>query len=193
MPKNLELKAPLASFSRALRIARALGARSRGVLLQTDTYYRTSSGRLKLRVVNGRAAELIAYARPDTARGRYSTYVVLPVRDHRLADGLFRVLLGVRVVVRKRRTLFLYRNARIHLDAVEGLGAFVEFEVLVTRGKRQARTLFDELVSAFGIDRRRMIAGSYSDILESRSKRRRSAPESRRRPLKSGRKKPLRA
>ena len=166
MPQNLELKAALDSSSRAVVIARRIGARDRGTLLQVDTYYRVPSGRLKLRVIDRSSAELIAYARPERAGGRYSQYLILPVSDAPLTDRLLRNLLGMRIVVRKRRRLFLYRNARIHLDSVTGLGVFIEFEVLVTKGRTQARRLFRELVRVFGLTKTQGIAASYCDLLE---------------------------
>ena len=66
--------------------------------------------------------------------------------------------------VRKRREVWLYRNARIHLDTVEGLGRFIEIEVVVTDGMAQARALMKELRAVLGICAKDLIAGSYSDL-----------------------------
>jgi predicted adenylyl cyclase CyaB len=173
MPRNLELKARLRSAAQAASVARRLGARDAGMLEQTDIYYQVPSGRLKLRIIGGKAPELIAYERPDNRGGRYSEYLVLPVADPRLTDRLFRRLVGLKLAVRKNRRLFMYKNARIHIDAVRGLGAFIEFEVMVTRGTRQARRLFETLVKEFGIRRADTVAGSYSDLLTAKRKRRR--------------------
>ena len=49
------------------------------------------------------------------------------------------------MVVEKKRRLFLYKNSRIHLDEVRGLGTFIEFEVLVKHGKQQAQKLLELL------------------------------------------------
>jgi len=48
---------------------------------------------------------------------------------------------------------------------VSGLGTFIEFEVLVRHGKRQARRIMDFLILEFGISKHTTIAGSYSDLL----------------------------
>ena len=42
--------------------------------------------------------------------------------------------LGIRTVVRKQRTVYLHKNVRIHLDAVDGLGTFLEFEAVMPDG-----------------------------------------------------------
>jgi len=49
---------------------------------------------------------------------------------------------------------------------VRGLGSFLEFEVLVTRGKPQARKLMKRLTVTFGIRKASIVGESYSDLLE---------------------------
>ncbi len=61
--------------------------------------------------------------------------------------------------------LYLFNNARIHLDSVQGLGSFIEFEVLVTKGKTQAKSLMRTLSKKFSISKAAVIASSYSDLL----------------------------
>ena len=68
-------------------------------------------------------------------------------------------------VVEKKRRLFLYKNSRIHLDEVYGLGTFIEFEVLVKYGKRQAQKLLEVLSLEFNITPASIVPGSYSDLL----------------------------
>ena len=75
---------------------------------------------------------------------------------------------GVRCIVKKRRELYLYKNARIHLDHVESLGEFVEFEVMVTRGVRQAEKLLQFLIDEFRFRKADTVAGSYADLIMKR-------------------------
>jgi predicted adenylyl cyclase CyaB len=82
-------------------------------------------------------------------------------------------LFGILAVVSKTRHLYLYKNARIHIDMVRGLGTFVEFEVLVKRGKQQARRLMRELTKVFSIAPRSTMGISYSDLLFKKTARRR--------------------
>jgi predicted adenylyl cyclase CyaB len=165
VPSNLELKASIPSIKKAVAAAGALGASDRGVLRQTDVYFRVPRGRLKLRVINGSSAELIAYQRPDQDGGRYSSYVVLPVTDPVETKRILQRMFAVWKVVKKKRTLYLYKNSRIHLDVVSGLGTFLEFEVIVKSGRKQARAVFDELVAAFNVKPERTFSGSYSDMV----------------------------
>ena len=165
MPTNLEIKAKYPSLVQARRISRTLGARFGGTLKQTDTYFKAKRGRLKLREINEKELELIYYRRENARGSRYSDYTVLELQKKKAAKRVLEALFETMVVVKKKRELFLYKNARIHIDFVVGLGGFVEFEVLVVRGKRQAQQLMSFLQSKFGIDSSSLIAGSYSDMI----------------------------
>lgn len=165
MPTNLEIKAKYPSLARARKIAASIGARYAGVLRQTDTYFKVKRGRLKLREINGTKLELIFYRRANSRGSRYSDYTVLELKDRKSTKRVLDSVFERSVVVKKRRELFLFRNSRIHIDTVAGLGGFIEFEVLVLRGKRQARQLMLFLRHKFGIDSSKLIAGSYCDML----------------------------
>jgi predicted adenylyl cyclase CyaB len=132
MSRNIEIKArvdDLASIRDCVRSATGEGS---VVLRQVDTFFACPHGHLKLReLADSRGAELIYYERPNHTGPKESRYVV-----HRTEDGesLRHVLsqsLGVLGVVRKRRELFLVGQTRVHLDEVEGLGSFVELEVVL--------------------------------------------------------------
>jgi len=165
MPQNLELKARIPSIGQAAHVARRLHARAKGILHQRDIYYKIPRGRLKLRMINRRSAELIFYSRPNKKGSRYSKYAILPVADMALVHSLCTKAFGTMVEVEKQRRLFLYKNSRIHVDDVRGLGTFIEFEVLVLHGKRQAVQLMANLSEEFQIHRRAVVSGSYSDML----------------------------
>ena len=165
---NLELKAhdrdPAATAARCL----ALGATDGGVLRQTDTYFAARRGRLKLRVEEGAlGGELIAYRRDNATEAVKSGYVLAAVAaPEELAEALD-VALGTVVVVSKRRHLFLWDGVRIHIDEVEGLGGFVEFEaVLPDAGDlATARAKVDRLRTELEISEDALVAVGYSDLL----------------------------
>ncbi len=163
---NVELKAadrdPEATAAGCL----ALGATDRGELHQTDTYFLVRRGRLKLRTDES-AAELIAYRRPDHPEATESTYVLAPVSaPDELAHALDAAL-GTVVIVSKRRRLFLWEGVRIHLDEVDGLGSFVEFEaVLPDAGDAEtARGKVARLRAELGIEGDALISAGYADLL----------------------------
>src|SRR5688572_23038254 len=161
--RNLELKARCADLPRAAEAARKLAAADAGELRQLDTYFIVPNGRLKLRETEGLAAELIWYARVDSASVRRSDYHVLPIpKAAETRDALSRAL-GVRGAVRKHRRLWLWENVRIHLDDVEGLGTFVEFEAVIdaSEGETQSMRRVATLCEALGINDADRVPVSY--------------------------------
>jgi adenylate cyclase class IV len=167
MPHNLELKARHPDLHAAAAAAEQLGARGPTVEDQTDTYFRVPNGRLKLREILGQPAVLIWYTRPDLRDARTSAYQLVPVPD---PGGLRAALAGaltVRGMVRKRRTIYLWHNVRIHLDEVDGLGTFVEFEAVLSPGEDEAaaRRRLEELCRVMAIRPEDHLAPSYADLL----------------------------
>lgn len=106
-----------------------------------------------------------------TSNRRASRYYLVPVSDPQGLAAALSASIGVRVVVQKTRELFLYRNVRIHLDQVSGLGVFLEFEAVLTPEETDAEghQLLAVLRKRFGINDNALIASSYSDLLLARS------------------------
>jgi adenylate cyclase class 2 len=153
--------------ARSRATAVALGAADRGVMTQTDTYFHSSAGRLKLRQTGRQSAELIAYQRPDVDGQRESRYRIAELADGEQMLALLGEALGVRVVVSKRRHLFIYENVRIHLDTVQGLGEFIEFEAVVdddADDRLEAQKL-DWLIEAFAIRTADIVSAGYRELL----------------------------
>src|SRR3954447_13393479 len=152
--RNVELKATDPDPERSLAVCRDLGAQDRGILVQRDTYFRVSEGRLKLRQETPGGAALIQYHRSDRPEARESRYRIAPVED---ADALREALdaaLGTLVVVDKERRLLLWEGVRIHLDTVRGLGTFVELEGVAPPGSDLGpeRDHVARLSDALGLD-----------------------------------------
>src|SRR5258708_1706900 len=120
--RNLEHKFRCHDLDAVRAALPPLAPRPAGVQLQTDTYFHSRAGRLKLREIDGEPAVLIWYDRSDAATAKLSTYHLVPVADAASLHTALTAALGVRGVVRKRREIFLWHNVRIHLDEVEGLG-----------------------------------------------------------------------
>jgi adenylate cyclase class 2 len=166
MKRNIELKAKTGDLVRARDAAIAAGAKHEQVLLQTDTYFHVSAGRLKLRQIEGARAELIWYSRSNNTAFRASDYIVSPVEDPQTMLTALSSALGVRGVVKKRRDLYLFENVRIHLDEVEGLGSFIEFEAVIAdeADEKLSHARLVRLTEALGIGESDRIGVSYSDL-----------------------------
>jgi predicted adenylyl cyclase CyaB len=166
--QNIEVKARYPDLASAREVCQRIGARFVGVLNQIDTYFRTNDGsRQKIRQINDTHAELITYSRPNDAVARSSLYTVEPLADVQATLAALAGKLGVLCVVRKHRELFGWHNVRIHLDEVEGLGSFIEFEGVVgaVADENVSRERVDRLVAEFAIGPGDQIGVSYSDLL----------------------------
>jgi predicted adenylyl cyclase CyaB len=174
--RNIELKARFPDIDAGHRIAQRLGAQLHGIERQIDTYFRVASGRLKLRerwssdssgvLQRPCASQLIWYQRPDSTQPRASDYSLIVV-EH--GDQMREVLagsLGVVAEIEKHRTIYLLDHVRIHLDAVRGLGKFLEFEAIVNDScdDGQAQTKLERLRRDFQISDDAILCRSYSDL-----------------------------
>jgi len=166
--KNLEVKyrisrlEPVAEFLTGLKEVQKVWHRE-----QIDIYYPVPTGRLKLRSEEGGNAQLIFYRRDNSTKARESQYLIYYSKNHWDLNEILQQALGVLITVKKQRTLFLFRNVRIHLDRVEQLGDFVEFESVVdTRfNDETAQQNLQEILDKFRRFRLIPIPESYSDLL----------------------------
>jgi adenylate cyclase class IV len=166
--RNIEIKAVVPDLETIRVKASALAGGSPQVHEQHDTFFVVPRGRLKVRAFPDGLGELIAYERANQHGPKLSTYSRVPCRDAReLAETLARVL-PVRGVVAKHREVFLAGRARIHLDRVDGLGSFVELEVVLRddespeAGYAEAR----QLLAALDIPDSALLPSAYIDLFD---------------------------
>jgi predicted adenylyl cyclase CyaB len=168
MPTNIEIKARVHDMA-ALRLrAEALSDTPVQVILQEDTFFHTPAGRLKLRVLKPDRAQLVYYDHPDQDGPKRSNYHIFETPDPENLKTALRLALGVRGVVRKTRYLYLAGQTRIHLDDVEGLGQFMELEVVLRPDQADAegRAIAEDLMARLGIHKEDLLEGAYMDLLE---------------------------
>jgi adenylate cyclase class IV len=180
--RNIELKARLHDLAAARQTARRLATEFLGIHQQVDTYFHCPEGRLKLRetaildpgatdsplsaaLAASSRSELIWYDRADDTQAKQSDYQLIEVTAAR-ARQLKREM-GIRVIVVKRREVFLHRNVRIHLDEVHGLGQFIEFEAVLGWGidESAGQTQVSYLQQEFALAAGDLLSGSYADLL----------------------------
>src|SRR6476661_2588321 len=130
-------------------------------------FFACRNGRLKLREFADGTGQLIHYDRADDAGSKVSDYVIAPAADPgALREALTRGC-GELGRVRKRRTLYLVDRTRIHLDRVEGLGDFLELEVVLAEGEPEStgHETAAALLRALGVAESQLVRGAYLDLL----------------------------
>ncbi len=170
MSRNLEIKAKIEDTALAEKIAVEIGANLKDDFVQIDTYFNIQDGRLKLREFDSGEAELIFYRRDENETQRWSDYEIVQVVEVEKLKNLLSKAFGVKIVVEKRRKVYLYKNARIHIDSVKWLGNFIEFEVVYNGDEKQVSDLMQFLIKKFNLEREEFIKVSYSDLLIQKQK-----------------------
>ena len=167
MARNVEIKARVDDRDALVRRAQELATEGPIEIAQDDTFFRCESGRLKLRAFSENCVELIFYRRANASGPKESFYVRSPTSSPGTLRESLALAYGVVGRVRKQRTLFLCGRTRIHIDCVDGLGDFVELEVVLEEGEsaesgmREAR----DLMARLGIPAARLVEGAYVDLL----------------------------
>jgi predicted adenylyl cyclase CyaB len=168
MPANIEIKARVSDPQAFLTRARTLTGAEPETILQTDTFFHCETGRLKVREFADGTGELISYHRPDAEGPKTSSYAIARTTDAGALRDVLGATLKVQGVVRKKRLLLMAGRTRIHLDEVEGLGSFMELEVVLTEdddpedGGNEAADLMEKL----GIMPDDLVCGAYIDLME---------------------------
>lgn len=166
MARNVEIKATIESVEALAPKAAALANDGPITIEQDDTFFRCERGRLKLRVLAPDDGEIIFYRRADQRGPKESEYFRTPTSSPEALRKTLAMAYGETGRVRKRRILYLAGRTRIHLDRVEGLGDFLELEVVladgepVASGVQEAQTLMDQL----GVEASRLIDRAYVDL-----------------------------
>ena len=168
MARNVEIKARVADPARLRDLALAMGDGPGQLIIQKDTFYNAREGRLKLREFGDGTGELIAYSRPDHEGPKTSSYVISRTADPASLHAALTNALGVRGIVAKQRTLVLSGRSRIHLDQVEGLGDFMELEVVLTDDETEAegQVVAQDLMARLEIKAGDLMEDAYIDQLE---------------------------
>jgi adenylate cyclase class 2 len=163
--RNIECKIELRDPALARVVLRTSGALAVTTLTQVDTYFLVPTGRFKRRRTEGLEDEFIRYDRQDLAKPRLSEFTIYSpgaAEAHFGAGPLTQL-----VEVRKTREVYLMDAVRVHIDHVEELGWFLEFESLVSQANslqnahEQVVRLRDLLRPALG----EIVSSGYSDML----------------------------
>jgi|SRR5271157_1170806 len=171
MPTNIEIKARVRNFPELKRRAEALSDSPLELIPQEDTFFVIPKGRLKLRVLAPDRAQLVYYERPDQDGPKRSDYFIFNTNDPENLKIALQLALGVRGEVKKTRHLYRVGQTRVHLDDVEGLGYFMELEVVLRDDQSdvEGQTIANDLMKKLGVESTDLIEGAYMDLLENLS------------------------
>ncbi len=167
MPENIEVKAKARDFPKQRLLAQQMSDTPPEIIFQVDTFYDIPKGRLKLRSLSPGKGELIYYERANLAGPRPSNYYVAQTTTPESLAGVLAATLRIIGTVTKKRTLYMAGQTRIHMDEVEGLGCFIELEVVLERGQDEAEAarIARELMERLEIANEDLIAQAYVDLL----------------------------
>ena len=167
MARNIEIKARVADLAALAARTAAIADSGPVEIPQDDTFFRCDNGRLKLREFADGRGELIFYRRPDADGPKVSFYVLSPTASPDTLREALTLANGQEGRVVKHRTLFLVGRTRVHLDRVQGLGDFMELEVVLAddeapeAGVREAHALMARLQ----VPQDALVTGAYHDLL----------------------------
>ncbi len=167
MARNIEIKARIAGVQQLLSRATALAGQPAVEIAQDDTFFACPNGRLKLRAFSPERGELIFYQRADQQGPKESFYLLSPTASPDTLREALTLAWGQAGRVRKRRLLLLVGRTRVHLDQVEGLGDFLELEVVLRDGEPAAAGEHEarELMVQLGVEPTQLISTAYVDLL----------------------------
>jgi predicted adenylyl cyclase CyaB len=173
MPSNIEIKARVPDLAAIRGRVEAIADGPVEILDQEDIFFSVPAGsaatddRLKLRILGPGQGELILYQRADIAGPKASSYCLAPTSEPAVLREILTRILPTRAVVRKRRCLYHLGQTRIHLDQVEGLGEFVELEVVLSAGQTAEAgvAIAWELMQRLDIAESQLVKQAYVDLL----------------------------
>ncbi|ALT80029.1 class IV adenylate cyclase [Paucibacter sp. KCTC 42545] len=172
MARNIEIKAHVKDLEAVAAAAAKLAGAAPSLIEQDDTFFSCPAGRLKLRSFVDGSGVLIFYQRADQAGPKECFYALSETADAASLRETLSLAYGQVGRVRKLRRLFIVGRTRVHLDQVEGLGSFIELEVVLgeheaaEQGVEQAHALMQQL----GIASEDLLETAYVDLLADSAK-----------------------
>jgi len=167
MARNIEIKARIDSIESLWPLVVNIADEGPIEIIQDDTFFPCSNGRLKLRAFSDHGGQLIFYQRPDSADPKQSFYVISPTASPDTLRQSLTLAYGERGRVQKHRKLFMVGKTRVHLDRVEGLGDFLELEVVLGEGEPNEAgvSIAHALLEKLGVSHHQLIEDAYVDLL----------------------------
>ncbi|MFW9922512.1 MAG: class IV adenylate cyclase [Candidatus Thorarchaeota archaeon] len=163
---DVEIKARCENHDFIRAKLKELGARLYGYDKQTDIYFNSENGRLKLRKGEIEGA-LVYYERENIKGIKPSNFSLFKPENPEQLEEILRKALGVKVEVVKKREMYFYDNVKFNIDEVEGLGNFIEIEAMTEDPNEidYLKILVRDYLLLFQINETDIQSLSYSDLL----------------------------
>ncbi|XP_003485277.1 uncharacterized protein LOC100747037 [Bombus impatiens] len=170
--RNIEIKAkiddPDLKISRVVQLTKQNSIVK--VMKQYDTFFKVKEGgRLKLRKFQDDSGELIYYRRSNKFGPKLCDYEKVTLNKSACSHvgNILSASNGRLGIVKKTRKLYMIGQTRVHIDDVEGLGTFLELEVVLTDEQdiESGEKIAQDLMSKLGIKHEDLIANAYIDLL----------------------------
>lgn len=165
---NLEIKVATPNIEEIKNKAIEINALNKGILIQIDTYFLVGKKRLKLREQKDRSY-FVYYLRDNKEGSKKSKYYILNIPKYLVTffKKFLTIILGVKVIINKKRELFIYKNTRIHFDTVKNLGNYIELETVFTKTQKEEdlKKEHEFVTQSLGLNILEKISDSYSDLI----------------------------
>lgn len=174
MASNIEIKAKIGNLGETIRLAAEICGTAGEQIVQRDTFFNCTTGRLKLREFGDGSGQLISYLRQNALEPTQSEYAIYRTQTPEVLRETLSMTSGLRGEVKKIRHLFMSDRTRIHIDIVEGLGEFLELEVVLAPGEDESKGIQEThtLMDRLGVSESDLISGAYIDLIETHGKTR---------------------
>ena len=174
--KNVEIKARLHSKERydaVCSIAEKLSGTKPTILVQEDTFFEASLGRLKLRILGKHDGQLICYDRLNIKGPKVSTYDIFETKEPTSLRRVLQSSLGSLGTVEKTRKLYMLGQTRVHCDSVLELGFYIELEVVLqdSQSAEEGQAIAKDIMMQLEIRPEDLIDVAYLDLLREKRNR----------------------
>ncbi len=166
-----------ADHSKVRSILKKIGATKIGVENQSDTYFAApyrdfakTDEALRIRSLDGQAVLTYKGPKLDTV-SKTREELETPVDEAATAKILHALGFSEAGIVRKKREVFSAGEITVCLDAVEGLGEFLEVEIVAENEKELevSRGKLFEFLKQFGVGEKDSIRTSYLEMVLEKS------------------------
>lgn len=165
----IELKAHVDDLEVLRKKLTRLGAEYIGIFHQKDHYFEVPEGRLKLREIKENDnLELIYYEREDIAGPKKDDAFILKIQEAEDFKKILEKILTPLIIVKKVREIYCLQETQIHLDVVENLGKFIEFERQSSKSSdsfEKDKRILEKLMLSLDIYAENLQELSYSELI----------------------------